>query len=472
MSKPVKMPNEVLLQIMESFAPDLIDTFSVCCKRFYALSATNFPEHKKMKALYSTVCCGTKDVGSYYDNLITLLHALLDNPDITKYVKTLRMRHCHCAGMMAASKDSLRREVQLIAQWLPNALADEREIWVRRMFFGSQLQVAVLIASMLPHLETFIYKDDYFLGLQSDDIPPEWEYRVLQEFVALATRPAQTAESKVFNKLSRVELFWNRADDHVANPKLIHLFAGLPSISHIRATNMVDSGDQWTASHPDSSLGKIVFDHCVIRSDCLRRIIGSIAALQEFSSHCYLDNREYDVELKPRYHHIEEAEPKDIVQNLFESAGHSLVNLDLSDAWHTNTEDLKRGHFMGSLHGFQVLKRLRVDYRMFVDRDDGRSTLTSRTHRMIDILPVSVEAVTLTGPMMDRKCMIKLLHGLGKRKEVLSSKPSVEAKETSRLGQIFYESCRTKHQLRPIRALFSKVKGIKFIQQQWADKLL
>lgn len=91
-------------------------------------------------------------------------------------------------------------------------------------------------------------------------------------------------------------------------------------------------------------------------------------------------------------------EPSKIVQSLLQSASHRLVNLELTESTDTSGERIEEGDFMGSLQWFQVLKKIRVDYRMF-----GYGPRNSEAHRMISVLPVSVESVTLTGLVLSKK---------------------------------------------------------------------
>lgn len=72
---------------------------------------------------------------------------------------------------------------------------------------------------------------------------------------------------------------------------------------------------------------------------------------------------------------------------------------------------------------------------------------------MIDVLPASVESVTLTEPMLRYIDVAKMVKGLAKH----------EAKKDPKLDMVFYESCKSFLKLVPILWLFSKVGGIDFI---------
>lgn len=117
---------------------------------------------------------------------------------------------------------------------------------------------------------------------------------------------------------------------------------------------------------------------------------------------------------------------------------------------------------MGSLQGFQVLRKIRVEYRMFVETGSKESTSSLRTRRMRDVLPVSAESVKLTGPMLGYKNMAELVEGLGEHKGM----GDIMLKPIPRLETVFYESCKPLTKPERIRKLFTKVRGIVFNLKQ------
>ena len=159
-----------------------------------------------------------------------------------------------------------------------------------------------------------------------------------------------------------------------------------------------------------SNPGKLVLDECELKLESLQRIIGSISDLQEFS-YDHKNRWGYDkirgVKYGPVPFPLGQHEKKEIVQSLLQSASHSLTSLDLTEHW-DRTDD-KEGHYMGSLRGFQVLKRIRVEYRMFVESGPKSSAFSARTRRMVDVIPVSLESMTLIRTILDTESIAKFL---------------------------------------------------------------
>ena len=73
--------------------------------------------------------------------------------------------------------------------------------------------------------------------------------------------------------------------------------------------------------------------------------------------------------------------------------------------------------FMGSLREFQVLKYVRVQNEAFVEEDPVNSASARIVHRSVDLLPASVETITLATPRLSQKDSYQLLEGLPEQKE-------------------------------------------------------
>ncbi|CAF9935748.1 hypothetical protein IMSHALPRED_010330 [Imshaugia aleurites] len=439
MPQLMELPNETLEQIMESFFPDDIDSFSVCCKHFYVLSARKFPSHKDMKNHYSRV--SYLNVNSRTDHPLRLLQALCENPDRAMYVKNWSMDSVELYNHPKELRDiadDLQEELQTIVNSFTYLTAEEKETWIQRIQSGRPGPAAALAAFMLPCLERLVVDDGHE------------KLEMLEELMVAAARPGHTPRAKALGKLSHVCLIWDRTFEQDGRSErhfkpfasLIHLSTGLPSMRRFEASGIIDTGDKWPATHSKSTLKQLFLHRCELRPETLRQIIGSIAALQEFS---------YDFYLEDDTDHLQAL--KEIVQSLLLSASHSLISLDLTEHWHKSSGSIHACLFIGSLRGFQLLTEIRVEYRMFVENYPQYSVRGVRTHRMIDILPVTTEMVTLTGPMMDKEDVARLVGGLGKHK----------AKKLPQLEKVRWESTKSIAELKPFKTLFSNVKGIEFI---------
>lgn len=308
---------------------------------------------------------------------------------------------------------------------------------------------------MLPYLQNLVIRSNRARAIH---------FEAIEELMVAAVIPGHRTGSMVLSKLSNVELTWPQGSGQNANSRLIHLFAGLPSMRYLRATKLIDLGDKWNAAHSNSPLTMLVLDECEIYPESLERIIASIMALQMFSYELYLQNGEdpFEIARETYMKRLKPQKPKEIVHSLLQSASHSLVSLDLTDNAHWSGQLIRQGHFIGSFQGFRVLKRLRVEHRMFAEYDSWLSVRCLRVHRMIDVIPVSVESVTLTGPMMGEKGMAKLVDGLGEKKGICSLMRIPNPKKASQLKEVFYESSKSSAELGPLLGIFSKIRGIEF----------
>ncbi len=147
------------------------------------------------------------------------------------------------------------------------------------------------------------------------------------------------------------------------------------------------------------TLIKLVLDECGIDPYNLQRVTADIAALQEFSF-----NPDPEA-VEPRFYLPEKnfapvEQPREIVQYLLQSASYSLVSLDLTNYKSLYSEDTNQCYFIGSLKGFEILQRLRINYRKFVENRRIHWVQDFRTHRMVDMIPTSVVTVTLAGPIL------------------------------------------------------------------------
>lgn len=115
-----ELPNEMLERIMESFLPNDVDNFSLCCKHFYALSTAKFPTHKQMKRQYSYASCSKGGPGKFgFTHPIFLLQTLLEPAVIGKYVKTMCLNKCSSSRETLNTTKKIQEELKAIVQSIP-----------------------------------------------------------------------------------------------------------------------------------------------------------------------------------------------------------------------------------------------------------------------------------------------------------------------------------------------------------------
>ena len=101
---------------------------------------------------------------------------------------------------------------------------------------------------------------------------------------------------------------------------------------------------------------------------------------------------------------------------------------DAKNHHHETDDTLKL--FMGSLQGFQVLKYIRVQNEAFVEEDSVDAASGRKVHRLVDLLPASVEMVVLARPRSSWNDSIQLLEGL----------PELKAERVPKLEMVDFES--------------------------------
>ena len=324
---------------------------------------------------------------------VNFLQVLLQTPTIASYVKTLRVLYTESTGDILDTANSLENKLQDIVQSLPYLSANENAECIAELLNACPNRCFAIIATMLPSLTKLIFHE-----LCNNDFADSF-YAV--ELLIAASRPECTTRTMLLNKLSHVKFVC--CEDLHQHARLIHLFGGLPSMRNLQGIRLINSDDEWSATHSGSTLTKLVLGECRIGLESLQRILDSIAALQEFTYGFHSENREYrsPTLYKPP------VEPKEIVQSLLRSASHSLLSLDLNVLG--RNEKTREDHFMGSLQGFQVLERIRVEYIMFVEHVP---TLSPQVYRIADVIPASLEFSTLVGPKLSIDDMAKLVDGL------------------------------------------------------------
>ncbi|MCJ1458456.1 hypothetical protein MMC28_008829 [Mycoblastus sanguinarius] len=149
---------------------------------------------------------------------------------------------------------------------------------------------------------------------------------------------------------------------------LIEDWTGIPSIRSIvgkwvRSSHLSQPlrEDPWN----ETGIVKLEFLDSAIDATCFNQLYCRIKNLREFRytyKQCDADRSVAEP--------VGKWEPREIVQALATHAKHSLNNLELTGNGEIGPDNLYAGNlFVGSLRDFQVLKKLRVESRFFVETD-------------------------------------------------------------------------------------------------------
>lgn len=204
----------------------------------------------------------------------------------------------------------------------------------------------------------------------------------------------------------------------------------------------------WAPPEKKSTITCLELNECMIHVAALRSALSGIGKLQIFTYEYYWAWDGLSSESR-RNGWERDWRVGEIILSLLESAGHSLVELDLTRNGSSEQQRAKEARerartgcgelrayedvendndesdgtvklFMGSHRGFQVFKYVRVQNEAFVEEDseDSVNSASARiVHRLVDLLPAMVETITLTTPRLSRKDSYQLLESFPELKE-------------------------------------------------------
>lgn len=172
-------------------------------------------------------------------------------------------------------------------------------------------------------------------------------------------------------------------------------------------------GDEFEYKSVESEGGitRIKFKQTIVNAESFKFVLRSTKALRDFE-YSY-DERNFTGDTK--------WEPATIIRSLLLYAGHSLVSFSLTGnagSWDVCVDDSP--YSAKSPRRFQVLRRLHVQEGLFVN------SVTGETHRLVDILPPSLEKLKLSPSSFSR----------GHIRSVFSCFPELKESRLPLLGHI------------------------------------
>ena len=419
MTQLLDLPNELLLDIISVIRVDDIEAFTLCNKLIRALSHDVLHRHREMKMKYSTIRCTSQPVSHGVMDVrlgvhaVTWLYEIMLDGTVASYPTSLIIhdesdrrtdpRPGYDPPLEYPASDACKRDVEdqirLKLEQCPYIEPKDMDLWMRRppwLFFDTALS---LLLSLLPNLQS-IFTGGIRIHL------PRTQYMLAQ--IAMANQK-YSLDSNPLSKLVSIDRFQEAGISWASKFLDLYLeFTDFPSIRRIGG-HAVHGGKEWTGSgtfcayHPpsrakpsnDSKVIEIKFTRSNISSDSFQSLFNQISALRSF---------EYE------YHPavlegLGKFEFCRIVASSQANASHSLVHLDLTtttryfdDRWRMIY--LYGQIFIGSLRKFQVLKTIRANDTMFIERVGSPALLGKnfcKTHRLVDLLPKSIEDLQLVG---------------------------------------------------------------------------
>ena len=416
MTQLLDLPNELLLDIISAIRVDDIEAFTSCNKLIRALSRDVLHRHGEMKKKYSTIRCtslpvsyGVTDVRLHVHPVIWLYEIILDGT-VASYPTSLIIhdqtnwrtnpRYGENPPMEYPGSDARKRDVEYqirsILENCPYIQPNDMHLWMRYppwLYFDPAL---ALLLSLLPNLQS-IFTGGIRMHIDST-------YYMLARIAKENQKCSDS--SNPLSKLVSIDRFQEAGIGWASKRLKLYLsLTDFPSIRRIGGYG-VRGRQEWTASamthnYPpskakslnNSKITEIKFIHSNLSSHSFEILFGRINALQSFEYGYYADPIDG----------FSGFELSKIGASLLVNASHSLVRFDLILENLTWSDRYRMVYlhgqiFIGSLRGFQVLKKIRVNNTMFIKRIAAPAIIGKKfcqTHRLADLLPPSTEELQL-----------------------------------------------------------------------------
>lgn len=460
MARLLDLANELLLGIITVVRVEDIESFTSCNKRLYILSGGILKKHRAMKKKYSTIQLTSSDADNWNVRFsvhpVVWLHEVTLHKAAALYPTRLHIRDNirpsyevygrYSSGISPETKESIYSKLDQ-CPYIPR---EELERWKKdidsRQRISFDVALALLLTS-LPNLQSISTE-----GLsQLPDCTEKMVHQIAK---------AQQVDNEQVQALSHLtSLHQNGKYLDPRNNSSMGLclpFTGLPSFRSVSGDFI--HGPTWDVFEDPKLVSKIFksgitsikFTESRISNLDLEPLLCRTSALQNFK---YEDDCGH-------YGHFQYSE---VVNSLLAHAAHSLCCLDLTtknvntsptgwnDYWsevYGDSENAKAPlhcyFFMGSLRPFQVLKTVKVDGAMFIEQvfnadTDGKDL--SRVHRLVDMLPASIEKLSLVARLGPRSSN-RIFDGLVESKaDVLPKLEEIKFERSDPVGHDLKGAC-------------------------------
>lgn len=447
----LKLPNEVLLDIIDQLSHQSLENFTLACKEIFAAGHAPLTKHRKMKRKYSTILCGTflQDGEKRYHHPALLLCDIIMDPSVAKY--PTKLLACYCKDTEEAAIGRLDQEDRDVKGYveIKEMMVEHQEGLGskldkcrylgprRRQKFKMQIMSAhpdftvALLVTMLPNLRSMDLSNcsercDELLvmikmiGRKAKQGRRNVNAKSSEEKVGSSKCTDSMDDEAGFHSLSRLL----HGSIHNDDPRIDHCenfhnfapFVALPSLKSLYGRKIGDEDSIFSLHYfhaASSDITRIEFDNSAINTSDLKQLLSSIPNLQYF---------------KYQFggHELSAADwrPFKILQYLARHHSHSLRSLDLTERDDINEARADRSIlFLSDLRVFKSLKFIRVDNAMFIGDEIASLSQTDwgKRNLYLTLLPQAVESLALAKAFGDGEAE-KILEGLPERKDRESPK--------------------------------------------------
>lgn len=362
------LPSELIYAISYRVPPDSLEAYGCTCHGIRDIAAPLIKEHRELLADYTRANLNKA-------NATRMLSAICVRPWIRLYPKALevmagdRRRTIdsprtlkHKASTRPSSVQKQEMEISDIRDLVEGTgLIEPHDVntWVEQIGMGDEDHLFALLIALCPNLRTLRIN----LAREKLEQVKEIIRRVRKECGGQSRALQNLRDIYVFEK--------DGSSSSSCDLELFPLAAALPGLERIHGRNLVGTyrecyRDGWV-EYPGASpsITHISLETCGMSVEGLETLIQSLRNLQSFK---YIAHRA-NWGLRA-------------VADLFRSCRDSLHTLEISTGSGS-------AQYVGSLRSFAVLKHLTLDTDML--KTGGRM------QRAVDILPSSIERVTLCG---------------------------------------------------------------------------
>ena len=373
------LPNEIILQVVETTEPDDIENLVLCCKRVHDLAGSVLRQHRKHQAICSRF---NQYLAPYYSESEQIaFYSSLRDPSMSKffqpYPKEVEVEN-FLSGAIPRSKEvteDVRRICDSIFQELDSPYMDET--WHSNIYKFGVGSATCLLLTLLPNVRNMTVWD--WGGLQYDN--------QLGDMIEKISKTNDGASQQIQGKLSLLRL--QEADIRwrlrpVWQTSALEAFMSLPSLKVIRGRNLAPDHICRMRTYPDhfSNVTQFHFRRCALPEWYFAALVRRPKALQVFS-----------------YDHFQRAEtetrglnyrPDKHIQSLYTCAEETLAFLNYTSDAADEIGD-HREPDSSMLHNFKALKILRISRVLLIAGGIFR--------RLVDELPSSLEELELVEPL-------------------------------------------------------------------------
>lgn len=358
------LPSELIWAISNRVHPDTMEAYGRTCHRIRNIAAPLIKEHRELLGEYTKPALHNVAGG-------VLLYSIAARPWIKLYPQTLEL---------VASRDKIldrprNHKQRMLREQLDAKRNAVSESEIKEMIRGTKLVPAHEIDDWVQGIERA--DDEYVFALLLAVLPNIHRVEIqcnrnkLEQFKDMLRKiKKQGAGDPALSKLKTVRVI-EVGSPEACDLELFPLFAALPGVTEMYGRNLVGMyrecyRDGWM-SYPgaSTSITHITLETCGMSVEGLEMLMKNLKNLQSF-----------------RYIAHRAGWGLHAVADLFKEASSTLHTLEISTG-------AGKSRYVGSLRPFTALRNLTLDTDMIMRM--------GRIQRAVDILPASIERITLCG---------------------------------------------------------------------------